>query len=94
MKRRRYSADFKAKVAVEAISGMRPIHEIAAEHGVHPNQISQWKRQTIESHPESFAKKRARGADNESALRDRLYRQVGQLQMELEWLKKKTGFPA
>lgn len=94
MKRKRHSAEFKAKVALEAINGMRPIHEIAAEHGVHPNQISQWKRQALDWIPEVFTRKRGTAGADESALRDRLYQQIGQLQMELEWLKKKTGYTA
>ena len=92
MKRKQYSAAFKAKVALEAIRGLRTTNEIAAEFGVHTTQIGHWKRQILESLPEIFANSRGRSRDEDAALRDRLYQQIGQLQVELEWLKKKTGY--
>ena len=91
MNRKRHSAAFKAKVAIEALQGLKPIHEIAAEHGLHPNQISQWKKQAVEGLPEVFCGKRSRSEAEEAELRDRLYRQIGQLQVELEWVKKNAG---
>ena len=56
MKRKRYSSKFKAAVALEAIRGLRTINEIASEHGVHPNQISQWKKKALESLPDLGSK--------------------------------------
>ena len=91
MGRKQYSAEFKAKVALEAIRGLRTANEIAAEFGLHPNQISQWKKQVLESLPEIFRSSRDRSMNQEAALKDRLFQQIGQLQVELEWLKKKTG---
>lgn len=82
----------KAKAALEAIRGQRALNEIASSYGVHPNQLGQWKKQVLESLPEIFSNGRARSQKDEATLRDRLYQQIGQLQVELDWLKKKTGF--
>ena len=92
MKRKRYSSKFKATVALEAIRGLRTINEIASEHGIHPNQISQWKKKALESLPDLFTGNNRRSQESEAQLKDRLYQQIGQLQVELEWLKKKTGY--
>lgn len=92
MKRKRYSSKFKATVAIEAIRGLRTINEIASEHGVHPNQISQWKKKALESLPDLFTSNHRRSQECEAQLKDRLYHQIGQLQVELERLKKKTGY--
>ena len=92
MKRKRYSSKFKATVALESIRGLRTINEIASEHGINPNQISKWKKQALESLPDLFSSNRKRLKESDSQLRDRLYQQIGQLQVELEWLKKKTGY--
>ena len=79
-------------MALEAIRGLRTINEIASEHGVHPNQISQWKKKALESLPDLFTSNHKRSQESEAQLKDRLYQQIGQLQVELEWLKKKTGY--
>ncbi len=92
MKRKQYSASFKAKVALEAIRGLKTTNELAAEFGVHTTQISHWKKQALESLPEVFANHRGRSSDEDAALKDRLYQQIGRLQVELEWLKKRTGY--
>ena len=92
MKRKRYSSKFKATVALEAIRGLRTINEIASEHGIHPNQISQWKKKALESLPDLLTSNHRRSQESEAQLKDRLYQQIGQLQVELEWLKKKTGY--
>ena len=89
--RRRFSAAFKARVAREALKERKTLAELAAEYDVHPNQISQWKRQLLDALPEVFSKRRESDRKAEEALKDRLYRQVGQLQMELDWLKNKLG---
>jgi len=92
MKRNRYSTRFKAKVALEAIRGIKTINEISTECGVHPNQVSKWKKQVLESLPDLFSTKHGRAEEGDSAEKDRLYQQIGQLQYELSWLKKKTGY--
>ena len=65
--RRSFSAEFKAKVALEALVGDKTLAELAAKHNVHPNMITQWKRQAKESLPEVFAKKGSRGAADREA---------------------------
>jgi len=92
MKRKRHSAEFKSRVALEAIRGEKTIAEIASIYEVHPNVVGQWKRQVLAQLPEIFSNRKRRCKDDESALRDRLYQQIGQLKVELDWLKKKTGF--
>ena len=91
MKRRRFSAEFKARVAREALKEHKTIAELAAEHDVHPNQISQWKKQLLDGLPALFSKRPEHDREREERLKDRLYRQIGQLQVELDWLKKKVG---
>ena len=92
MKRKQYSASFKAKVALEAIRGLKTTNEIASEFGVHTTQIAHWKKQALQSLPDVFANHRGRSRDEDAALKDRLYQQIGRLQVELEWLKKKTDY--
>jgi putative transposase len=89
--RRNHSAKFKARVALEAIKGIKSISEVASEHEVHPNQISKWKKQVLAELPGIFSERRKREEDNEEELKARLYQQIGQLQVELDWLKKKSG---
>lgn len=89
--RKRYTSEFKAKVALEAIKAQRTVNEIATRYGLHPNQVSQWKRQALEQLPQVFSDKRARKEKSEEELRDQLYQQIGQLKVELDWLKKRTG---
>jgi transposase-like protein len=89
--RKRYDAALKARVALEAIKGQRTANEIAAAYSIHPNQVTQWKKQVLEQLPEIFSTGRSRSAEAEEELRDQLYQQIGQLKVELDWLKKKSG---
>lgn len=89
--RRRFSAEFKARLAIEAIKGQRTLAELAGEHQVHPNQITAWKKQLLESLPEVFGRRRTEDAARQEELVGRLYQQIGQLKVELDWLKKKSG---
>ena len=91
MQRRRFSAEFKARVAREALKEHKTIAELASEFDVHPNQISQWKKQLLEALPDVFSRGKQYDRKAEEALKDRLYRQIGRLQVELDWLKKKVG---
>jgi transposase-like protein len=88
--RRRFTAEMKARIALEAIKGQKTIQEIASHYGVHPNQVTNWKRQAIEGAPSLFADRR-NWEGTEEALKAELYQQIGQLQVELDWLKKKSG---
>ena len=92
--RKLYSADFKAKVALAAIKGQHTINELAATYGVHPNQVTQWKRHALEAIPDSFAVRRSRDLRADEELKAQLYQQIGQLKVELDWLKKKAGLLA
>jgi transposase-like protein len=89
--RNHYSADFKAKVALEAIKGQHTVNEIASRFSVHPNLVTQWKKQALAQLPDLFSDRRSRSARDEDQLKDRLYQQIGQLKVELDWLKKKVG---
>jgi len=89
--RKRYDGTLKAKVAVEAIKGQRTVNEIASAYGKHPHQVTQWKKQALEQLPEIFSNGRARIQLADEELRDRLYQEIGQLKVELDWLKKKSG---
>jgi transposase-like protein len=89
--RRKLSAEFKAQVGLEALKGVDPVHMIAAKHEVHPVQVSQWKKEVLERLPEVFATKAPPGAADEAAREAQLYQKIGQLEMELEWLKKKSA---
>ena len=90
-KRKSYTAAFKAKVALEAIKGQRTINEIASAYEVHPNQVTQWKKQATSQLGEIFSNGRVRADAAEEELRNQLYQQIGQLKVELDWLKKKSG---
>jgi transposase-like protein len=87
-KRRQHGASFKAKVAVEAVREIKTLSELSAEYQVHPTLIGQWKKQLLEGAEELFSGPRRRSTADGEALVNALYREVGRLQMELEWLKK------
>jgi len=90
--RRTHSPEFKARVALEALKGIKPIHEIAAENEIHPVQVSQWKKELQERMSEVFERKDARSKEAEEDERRiaRLERKVGQLTVERDWLAKKS----
>jgi len=90
--RKRYDATFKAKVAIEAIKAQRTVNEIASAYQVHPHQVTQWKKQALLQLSEVFSNGKARAEIEDEELRNELYREIGRLKMELEWLKKKSGF--
>ena len=86
-KRRRYDSKFKAKVAVEAIRNQQTISQIASSYGIHPNQVTLWKKQLLCGVADVFTDPRKKAETDEPSF-DELYRQIGQLKVELEWLKK------
>jgi transposase len=91
-KRRSHSPEFKARVALEALKGLKPVHQIAADNEIHPVQVSQWKKEMQEHMSELFERKNARSkTDDESQKHiERLERKVGQLVVERDWLAKKS----
>lgn len=93
-KRRNHSAAFKAKVALAAAKGDKTIAELASEYQIHPTQITQWKNQLLESLPEIFSRRRQNSQQQQDELTAQLYQQIGQLKVEVDWLKKKSGFDA
>jgi transposase-like protein len=89
--RRKHTGQFKARVAVEAITGHKTVNEISTEYGVHASQIHKWKKEALERLPDVLDdSRRSRRAAHE-AVESRLYQQIGQLTMEVEYLKKKLG---
>lgn len=90
MARKKYSSEFKSKVALEALKGQRTLSELASEYEVHPNQISQWKQQLKNALPDVFDKTSAKSNTDSKKLEARLYQEIGRLKVELDWLKKKV----
>ena len=92
-KRRTFSSKVKTKIVLEALQERKTGAEIAKAYEVHPNQVSQWKKQALEGLSDLFIdqRKKQKAQEEQAALVSRLYEQVGKLQVELEWLKKKTG---
>jgi transposase-like protein len=90
--RKRHTAEFKAKVALEALREQKTSNQIASEYEVHATQISQWKRQALDHLAVAFSAGGVASVTREDeALTERLYSQIGQLKVELDWLKKKSA---
>ncbi len=92
--RKSHNAQLKARVALEAIKGLRTVNEIANAFSVHPNLVGKWKKQATEQLPQLFQDGRARQQVADEELQAQLYQQIGQLKVELDWLKKKAGLYA
>ena len=89
--RKQYDARFKATVALEAVKEQQTIAQIASAYGVHPNQVGQWKKQLLFELPQLFSDGRKKETLHHEQLTAALYQQIGQLKVELDWLKKKAG---
>ena len=89
--RRVHPPAFKAKVALEAIKEQKTIAELASLYGVHPTQITKWKRKALDFIQEIFSDKYQSQTKNDDELIQELYKQIGKLQVERDWLKKKIG---
>jgi len=91
-KRRTFNSEFKARVALEASRGIKTINEIAVENEVHPVQVSHWKKELVESAPELFESGASNRQDEKAAEKERaqLERKIGQLTIEVDWLRKKS----
>jgi transposase-like protein len=90
-KRRRFTAEFKARVVRAALREDKTLAQLAKEYQVHPNQITEWKRQALEALPDVFSKKQKQEQHDQQALVDRLYQQIGKLQVDVNWMKKKSS---
>ena len=89
--RKRYGGEFKAKVVLEALAGHRTVNEIASAYGVHPTQITNWKREVVAAMPQILFNGKRTADKNSDETIACLYQQIGQLTMEAEFLKKKLG---
>lgn len=90
-KRTRRTKELKFKVALEAIKGQKQINEIAKEYNVHPQQVTQWKKDLLEKGADIFSSKTEQKAQNNEKEKGKLYQAIGQQQVEIDWLKKKLG---
>lgn len=88
--RKTFSSAMKAKVALAALKGDKTMAELSSEYEVHPNQISKWKKKVLEDLPKLFDKKSCPKGQRPDPVADELYKQIGQLQVENDWLKKKS----
>ena len=91
--RKRRTAAFKAKVALEAIRGEKTANELAGQYQLHPTQIAAWKKKVLEGLTELFADGRRKVRQNGEAEADKLYEEIGRLKVERDFLKKKFGEP-
>ncbi len=91
--RKQHSAEFKAKVALDTLKGRKTINELASEYSIHPNLVTKWKKQLQEQAAAVFQVAGRRENEQQAAeqLQAVLYQQIGQLKVELDWLKKKAG---
>ena len=89
--RKRYESSFKARVALAAIRGDKTLSELASEYSVHGNLISQWKRRRLTDVPRVFEEAPDEAQRDHQAVVEELHRQIGQLHVELAWLKKKAA---
>jgi len=90
-KRRVFSAEFKARVALEALTGAQTLSELSAKHGVHPNMIAQWKRRVQEGLPDLFSRKSTTGDSAKDAEIKELHAKIGQLLVEKDFLSRAFG---
>ena len=90
-KRQRRTKEVKFKIALEAVKGQKQISEIAAEYQVHPQQVTQWKKELIENGAEIFSSFKEKTAKDREKEKDTLFRQIGYQQVQIDWLKKKLG---
>ena len=89
MGRKKHSKELKASIALDAIKGQKTMSELASEYGVHANQISRWKKQLLDTAPDVFTRGKDKEVEEKEFERDRLCKKVGQLQIEVDWLKKR-----
>lgn len=90
-KRRPHSSAFKAKVALTAVRGLKTMSELASDFDVHPQMIALWKKKLLSEAEEIFDRPGSKSKQKQESNSDELYQQIGKLQMELAWLKKKSS---
>jgi transposase-like protein len=89
--RKKYTPEFKAKIALEAVRAEKTIAELAKHHELHPVQISQWKKQLLDSAASVFASPRPAKDNQQTTSVDELYRQIGELKVERDFLARKCA---
>lgn len=89
--RRKFNAEFKAKVALDALKAQETVNQIAGRYELHPHQVAQWKKQLLSEARLVFEGNASSGLAVTESHETELYEQIGRLKMELEWLKKKLG---
>ena len=90
-KRKQHTAQFKFKVALEAVKGEQTRNQIASQHSIHPGQVTEWKKKLLSEGVQVFGGKQRQAAVAQAKQEAELYEQIGRLKMELEWLKKKAA---
>lgn len=91
MKRNKFSKEFKAKVALDALKGNKTINELATEYEVHSTQINTWKKELQKGAENLFSRSKGKEVRDLEEEKSRLFEQIGRLKVEVDWLKKKTG---
>ena len=89
--RQKFEAGFKAKVALEAYRGEKTLNELSSEFGVYPNQISKWKQELLAGVSGIFSGKKDNAVKEQEELAEKLYKNIGELKVENDWLKKKLN---
>ena len=88
--RKSYTAEFKAKVALEAVRGDKSLAELSSKYDIHPSQVRQWKNDMLSGLPDIFSgKKKKREKQNEHN-ESKLFEKIGRLEVDVDWLKKKS----
>jgi len=90
--KKKFSKEYKAKVSIEAIKGLKTVAEISSEYSVHATQVAKWKKELRTGLPEIFSNRNDSEGKSKDQLIDNLYRRIGQLEMDNDWLKKKLLF--
>ena len=90
MARKTFSKEQKARVALEALRGEKTVAQLSSEYGVHATQVNAWRKQALEGLPELFERSNGTDAKVQEVEKEQLYQQIGKLQVEVEWLRKKS----
>jgi len=90
--RKTHPLQTKVKVALDAIKGEKTTSEITSQYGIHTTQVNTWKKQALEQIPNAFSRKRKKQKEDQQKLIDELYRQIGQLKVENDFLKKNIDY--
>ncbi len=89
--RKKHTLQLKVKIALESIKGEKTTAQITSKYGVHATQVAIWKKKALEAISEAFSRNRKKSDIEQSKLIDELYKQIGQLSVEVDWLKKKSN---